>query len=251
MHKCCVCGKPAEAKREEDECNCVCPRCGNMCFDDQCLTDHGRCYDCQKKWQVGELKDEETTITATVRVSWKYETDIEIEVSEGTDDIEIDRQLRQQAEYDVGMAASSGLSRNITITREGREEEEEWPEDHDDGPLDHDGEPTVTYWLNRTIAATEALDATDQGFFPPPFLEAHGDTVSNALDAYRNQLERKIRQQASPTIPLSQRASSALAAHPHDQVLSPDLYTLLQDALARLQDLEPIPEKGAETDVQP
>lgn len=57
LQKCCVCGKPAEGT--DDVCSCQCPRCGHDCFNDQCLTDHGKCYDCHKAWQFGELEEEE------------------------------------------------------------------------------------------------------------------------------------------------------------------------------------------------
>lgn len=52
---CCVCGKPAEGI-EDDVCDCVCPYCGEDCFDDQTLTDHGMCYDCFQQWRRGERK---------------------------------------------------------------------------------------------------------------------------------------------------------------------------------------------------
>lgn len=32
-----------------------CPECGVWVREDDTLTDHGRCYDCQKRWQHGEL----------------------------------------------------------------------------------------------------------------------------------------------------------------------------------------------------
>lgn len=38
--KCQVCGK------DYDNCDCVCPQCGYMCFDDVTIADHGVCYDC-------------------------------------------------------------------------------------------------------------------------------------------------------------------------------------------------------------
>ena len=48
---CCLCGKPNEGDKAEDECDCICPVCGNSCFDDVTIADHGKCRDCHK----GEL----------------------------------------------------------------------------------------------------------------------------------------------------------------------------------------------------
>lgn len=37
-----------------EHCNCKCPNCGNDAFNDATLGDHGKCYDCHKKWQLKE-----------------------------------------------------------------------------------------------------------------------------------------------------------------------------------------------------
>jgi len=37
---CQVCGK------DSDNCSCTCPACGEPCFDDVTIADHGKCYDC-------------------------------------------------------------------------------------------------------------------------------------------------------------------------------------------------------------
>jgi hypothetical protein len=49
MQKCTVCGKPAEEVPTENICQCRCPECGEKCFDDVTLADHGKCYDCHKE----------------------------------------------------------------------------------------------------------------------------------------------------------------------------------------------------------
>ena len=36
-----------------------CPTCGASCRGDQTIRDHGRCWDCQRAWQFGELNDED------------------------------------------------------------------------------------------------------------------------------------------------------------------------------------------------
>lgn len=36
-----------------------CPVCSASCHDDQTIADHGRCYDCQKARQCGEVSEEE------------------------------------------------------------------------------------------------------------------------------------------------------------------------------------------------
>ena len=41
--ECCVCGKPSEG---DDYCECICPNCGEKCFDDVTISDHGKCIDC-------------------------------------------------------------------------------------------------------------------------------------------------------------------------------------------------------------
>jgi hypothetical protein len=53
---CCICGKPAEG---EDTCVCSCPQCGESCYNDGTVIDHGKCYDCHQKWQIstGEEND--------------------------------------------------------------------------------------------------------------------------------------------------------------------------------------------------
>lgn len=49
---CQVCGK------DHDECECVCPTCGQPCYDDVTMADHGECYDCHKARLAGELDGE-------------------------------------------------------------------------------------------------------------------------------------------------------------------------------------------------
>jgi hypothetical protein len=44
LQLCQNCGKPAESC--PDTCNCICPSCGEHCFDDVTLADHGMCLDC-------------------------------------------------------------------------------------------------------------------------------------------------------------------------------------------------------------
>jgi len=48
--RCCVCGRTAEGT--EQVCDCVCPECETHTFDDIILGEHGRCWDCWKKWQL-------------------------------------------------------------------------------------------------------------------------------------------------------------------------------------------------------
>lgn len=57
FHCCCVCGKPAEGT--EDTCECVCPVCGQNCFDDQTIADHGRCYDCHQEVLLADAQEGE------------------------------------------------------------------------------------------------------------------------------------------------------------------------------------------------
>ena len=47
-HYCCVCEWPAEGNGGHI-CECKCPECGDSCFDDVTISDHGRCRDCHKE----------------------------------------------------------------------------------------------------------------------------------------------------------------------------------------------------------
>ena len=49
---CCVCGKPSEG---DDVCQCVCPQCGEHCYDDVTIADHGECIDCHKARLLQEV----------------------------------------------------------------------------------------------------------------------------------------------------------------------------------------------------
>lgn len=40
LERCQVC------RKDSNHCDCQCPQCGYMCFDDVTLADHGVCYDC-------------------------------------------------------------------------------------------------------------------------------------------------------------------------------------------------------------
>jgi len=35
-----------------------CPRCHSDCHDDPTIQDHGHCYDCQRRWQLGETEQD-------------------------------------------------------------------------------------------------------------------------------------------------------------------------------------------------
>lgn len=59
--KCQVCGK------DSDHCTCVCPTCGNPCFDDVTLADHGECYDCHHS-SLNEDDDTEAICEAERKV---------------------------------------------------------------------------------------------------------------------------------------------------------------------------------------
>jgi hypothetical protein len=61
---CEACGEPTDActcnlcqvcGKNSDNCSCTCPVCGEPCFDDVTIADHGRCYDCHHAILNGEI----------------------------------------------------------------------------------------------------------------------------------------------------------------------------------------------------
>ena len=54
--RCCLCDKPQF--EGDDTCECKCPSCGEDCFDDSTIQEHGMCAECAEEKEQEEEEEE-------------------------------------------------------------------------------------------------------------------------------------------------------------------------------------------------